>query len=460
MAVSFQAGFLGSAAGFVLLAVSASASAHAEASEASKPALAEAAQPSLRPELDAGDNAWPSYRGADRTGVSDEAGLLDSWPATGPRELWRIAAGPGYSGVSIAGGKAITMWQEEGEQRLIALDSVSGKVAWKHSLSPAFASPYGDGPRSTPVIDGERVFAIDARGRLAAVRVEDGRAIWSRDLEKEFGARIPSIGYASTPLLEGDYLLVEVGGPEGAFVAFDASTGEVVWKAQSDEPAYASPIAFTSKGRRQVVFFSASGLYALAPETGSLLWRHPWRSPCPATGIPLNGASPVFVAPDRLFVSSAWGDHKGGGVLQIVESGDELGVETLWHAPLINSEVNTAILVGTHLYGFKGSILVALEAATGNLSWSTRGYGRGSLIAADGKLIVLGENGELGLIAANPVEFQELSTAQVLSGRSWTSPSLAGRRLFVRNGAEVVSYDLAGENAAARPGAKDGSKSR
>ena len=386
---------------------------------------------------------WPGFRGARRDGVSAETGLLGAWPEGGPKVLWRIAAGAGYSGVSVAAGRAFTLWQEDGEQRLVALDAGDGTVLWRYTLGPGFSSEYGDGPRATPVLDAGLVFAVDAHGRLAAVRAADGEEVWSHDLAREFGARIPTIGYASTPLVEGDLLLVEVGAAEGAFMAFDKRTGAVAWAAESDQPAYVSPIALTASDQRQVVFFSASGLFALAPEDGRRLWHHGWRAPCPATGIPLNAASPVFVPPDRLFVSTAWGERKGGAVLRLVERQEGLAVEQLWHADLIDGEINTAVLVGDHLYGFKGGILVAVEAATGELQWSARDYGRGSLIAADGKLIVLGERGELGLVAASPEGYRELGRAGVLHGRSWTAPSLAGGRLYLRNGEEVVSLDLA-----------------
>lgn len=388
-------------------------------------------------------HAWPGFRGPSRDGISPETGLLEAWAEGGPKVLWRVAGGVGFSGVAVESGRAFTLWQEGGEQRLVALDVADGKELWTYTLGPAYFSTYGDGPRATPVIDEGRVFAIDAHGHLAAVRADDGARIWSLDLARAFGARIPPIGYASTPLVEGDHLLVEVGAADGAFMAFDKSTGEPVWSSQSDEPAYVSPIALTSRDQRQVVFFSARGLWALDPGDGRLLWHHAWPAPCPATGIPLNAASPVFVPPDRVFVAKAWGDEKGGALLRMVEREDQLAVERIWHAPLIDGEISTAILVGDHLYGFKGGILVAVDAATGEPGWSARGYGRGSLIGADGKLIVLGEDGLLGLVEASPDEYRELARARILSSRSWTPPALAGGRLFVRNAEEVVSVDLA-----------------
>jgi outer membrane protein assembly factor BamB len=274
--------------------------------------------------------SWPGFRGANRDGVSPETGLVDGWPKAGPSVAWRIRGGAGYSGIAIQGDRAFTLWQEGDAQVLVALDVAAGRLLWKRKLGTGYESSYGDGPRSTPVVDRERVFAIDAHGQLVAVRAGDGALLWSHDLEERFGARVPPIGYASTPLVEGDLLIVEVGASEGAFMAFHTATGERAWSSQSDEPAYASPIALTSGGERQVVFFSASGLYALAPADGRLLWHEPWPAPCPSTGIPLAAASPVFIAPDRLFVSAAWGDQKGGAVLRIVAGDNGLSVEKLW----------------------------------------------------------------------------------------------------------------------------------
>lgn len=392
----------------------------------------------------ADEHRWPGFRGALRDGVSAETGIVDSWPETGPSILWRRGIGAGFSGVAVGGGRAFTLEQDAGEQRLVALDAGSGATLWKTTTGPGFTSEYGDGPRATPVLEDDRVYVVDANARLGAMDVETGRVIWGYDLPESFAARVPAIGFSSTPVIEGDHLIVEVGADDGAFMAFHKTTGERVWSSQSDEAAYVAPIVVDALGRRQVVFFSGSGLYALAPASGSLLWHAPWKSPCPATGIPLNAASPVFLPPDRIFASAAWGDRKGGAVFRISEGENGLAVEEVWHdAATIDGEIGTAVRLGGHLYGFKGSIFLSVDAATGETAWSARGFGRGSLIAADGKLIVLGERGRLALVEATPAEYRELATTQLLDGRSWTSPSLAGRRLFVRNETEILSVDLA-----------------
>lgn len=394
------------------------------------------------------NGSWPGFRGTHRDGVSAETGLADSWPESGPRILWRRSVGAGFSGIAVDGGRAFTLDQAAGRQRLIALDASDGSVLWTTETGPPFTSEYGDGPRATPLVDGDHVYVVDAGARLGAIDVATGEVVWGHDLAASFAARVPAIGFSSTPILEGDRLIVEVGAEDGAFMAFDKATGERVWSSQSDDAAYVAPIAFDAAGRRQVVFFSGSGLYAVAPDDGSLLWHAPWKSPCPATGIPLNAASPVFLPPDRVFAAAAWGDRKGGAVFRIAEGDSALTVEELWHDPAtIDGEISTPVRVGDHLYGFKGGIFLAVDSATGETAWSTRGFGRGSLIAADGKLIVLGEHGNLTLAEATPEGYRELAATQLLEGRSWTSPSLAAGRLYVRNETEMVVVDLSARTA-------------
>ncbi len=396
----------------------------------------------------AGEHRWPGFRGALRDGVSAETGIVDSWPEDGPRILWRRGVGAGFSGIAVDGARAFTLEQQAGVQRLVALDAKSGATLWTTTTGPGFTSGYGDGPRATPVAEGGRVYVVDANARLGAMDVETGKVIWGYDLPESFAARVPANGYSSTPVIEGGHLIVEVGAESGAFMAFDKATGERVWSSQSDHAAYVAPIVVEAHGRRQAVFFSAGGLHALDPADGSLLWHAPWKAPCPATGIPLNAASPVFLPPDRIFASAAWGERKGGAVLRIAEGEKGLEVEEVWHdATTIDGEIGTAVFLGEHLYGFKGSIFLAVDAATGETAWSARGFGRGSLIAADGKLIVLGERGNLALVEATPEEYRQLAATQLLDGRSWTSPSLAGGRLFARNESEMVAVDLAGPAA-------------
>ena len=256
--------------------------------------------------------------------------------------------------------------------------------------------------------------------------IRNGRPEWVHDLAAEYGSRIPSIGYSSSPLIEGETLFVEVGGKEGyAFVAFNKHDGELVWHSQSDLPAYSSPIMATVNKKQQVVFLSADGLFSLSPENGNLYWNFSWETRCPSTDIPLNTATPIFISPDKFFISSGYGTVSGASLVQVQEVEGKFKAEALWANNRMSNLVNSSVFFKDHIYGFDGGILKCLDALTGEEKWKGRGFQRGSLIVADDHLIVLGERGKLALVEATPEEFRKVTSIQILDGKCWTSPTLA-----------------------------------
>jgi outer membrane protein assembly factor BamB len=383
---------------------------------------------------------WPQWRGPDRTAISPETGLLEAWPDAGPEVLWRVQVGPGYSSVSVSDGKLYTLWDKGDWQFLFSLDAASGKELWRRGLGPAFENPYGGGPRSTPLVDGETVFAIGTKGLLVAADRVTGAVKWKHDLVKEFGADLPPYGYSSSPLVVGDKLMVEVGGKNAAFIAFDKKDGSVVWTAGKDAPAYSSPIEASIGGVSQVVFWSAHGLHSVSTDKGAALWDYSWETFCPVSGAALNTGTPIFMPPDRIYLSSG----SGAAAIRVTRKGEAFQVETVWESELMRSDVNTAVLLGDHIYGFDRGILKSLDARTGEIRWKARGFQKGSLIAADGKLLVLGETGNLALVDATPEGFVQRSSAQVLEGKNWTAPSLAGGKLYLRNHEELICLDVTG----------------
>lgn len=382
--------------------------------------------------------SWPQWRGPGRNAVSAETGLLRKWPEEGPEVQWRIAVGAGYSGVSAAAGRLYTMWDEDGDQILVCLDAADGRELWRSRLGVGFQNYHGDGPRSTPLVHGDLVFAIGTQGTLLAANRETGRTIWRHDLVEEYGARLPSYGYASSPLMVGDTLFVETAGREAAYSAFDAGSGELLWSAQDDAPAYSSPIEVIIEGVDQVLFWSAAGVHSVAPESGEELWSHPWTTNCPVTGDPLGTGTPIFLAPDGLFLSSG----SGATVIRLSRKGERFEVETVWESKGMRNDVNSSLLLEDHVYGFDGGTFECLDVRTGKAAWKTRDYGKGSLIAADGELIVLGEEGNVALVEATPKAFIEMSNAQVLQGRSWTAPTLFDGKLYLRNHRELVCLNM------------------
>lgn len=384
------------------------------------------------------ESDWPQWRGPRRDATSAETGLVREWPAGGPQVLWRVEVGEGYSGVTVSGGKLYTMWDEEGDQLLTCSDAATGELLWSTPVGADFQNGYGNGPRSTPLVDGDAVFATGTSGRLLVANRHSGEPIWEHDLVEELGARLPSYGYSSSPLVVGDKLLVETAGAGAAYSAFDKLTGELLWASRDDHPAYSSPMLATLCGVDQVLFWSAGALHSVEPDTGRELWSHPWRTDCPASGDPLGTGTPLTRAPDKLFLSSG----SGTALLHLAKTAEGFQAHTDWESRVLRNDVNSSLLLGKHVYGFDGGTLKCIDVETGKTMWAKRGYRKGSLIAADGLLIVLGEGGELALVDADPEAFVERSRAPLLEGRNWTSPTLADGKLYLRNHEELVCVNM------------------
>jgi outer membrane protein assembly factor BamB len=382
---------------------------------------------------------WPQWRGPNRDGISLETDLLKSWPEGGPEELWRIPVGAGFSGSSVSQGKLYTMWNDNNSQYLICLDALTGKELWRHQLGPAYFHSYGDGPRASPAIDTDKVFVLGAQGKLLALNKNDGRLIWAHNLENEYNAKPPAYGFASSPMVRGDQLLVETGAANATFMAFDKNDGKLLWGSGQDIPAYCSPISTTIAGIEQIIFWSGRGLHALQLADGTPLWEFAWETFCPVTGVPLNTATPILAGPNRVFISSG----SGAALLQVGSEKGAFRTHTIWQSTKMKNTINSSVIFENHIYGFDGGILKCLDAETGEVKWKARGFQRGSLIVADGRLIVLGEQGRLALVQTDPTAYRENGRVQIMNSRSWTSPTLAMGKLYVRNQKELVCLDLA-----------------
>jgi outer membrane protein assembly factor BamB len=379
---------------------------------------------------------WPQYRGIHQDGRSAETDLLTSWPDSGPREIWRFELGDGYSGMAVAGGRVFTLFGSSGDELAIALDAATGKELWRMRLDSNRSDDQGSGPRSTPVADGELVYALGARGKLFALSASSGEVAWKLDLVSEFGARVPRWGVSVSPLVEGDLLLLDVGGKPGySLVALDKKTGEVRWHSETDKPGYSTPVGVTVDGVRQILFFTGSSLVSVSPEDGSVYWRHPWK-----TSYDVNAAMPVFVSPDKVFISTSY--DKGATLLQMKVADGDVQIDEIWRDRVMKNHFNSSVLVGDHLYGFDDGTLKCIEAATGEEIWAKRGFSKGSLLYADGGLIVLGERGQLASVEATPAGYRERASFQLFKTRTWTMPSLSEGRLFVRDQGNLVALAL------------------
>ncbi len=387
---------------------------------------------------------WYQWRGPNRDGISYETGVLKHWPKNGPDIVWRIAVGDGYSGISVSNSKLFTMWDEGDSQFLFCLDAQTGKELWRYSVGKNFKNGWGNGPRSTPLVSKNIVYAISTEGLVHAVNIIDGKTRWTHDLKAKYGSQIPVYGYSSSPLVEGEKLFVEAGGKESyAFIALNKETGDLIWHSQTDLPSYSSPIAVTVNKTRQIVFLSAEGLYSVSPKDGSLIWHYSWNARCPSTGVPVNTTTPIFIVPNKMFISGGFGTVTGAAVVQLQERNEKFIAEKLWNSSEMKNLINSSVFFKNFMYGFDDKILKCIDVRTGKTKWETPGFKRGSLIAADGHLIVLGENGNLALVEATPEEYREIANVKILSGKCWTSPSLANGKLYLRNHEEMVCLDVA-----------------
>lgn len=394
----------------------------------------------------AGAEDWPQYRGAGRDGISSETGLDLTWGESGPAELWRVELGSGYSGMAVAGGRLFTLYGQDSREKLGAFDAATGKLLWSFDLDRERFDNFGNGPRSTPAVSGGMVYALGAQGKLAAVDAATGEVRWKHDLVQEFGAKVPQWGVASSPALEGEKLLLAVGAPGSSLMAFDKKTGKVLWASGDDPPGYSTAMVADLGGVRQAVFMTGVSAVSARLSDGKILWRIPWK-----TSYQVNAAMPLFVPPDRVFLSSGY--DQGSALYKVSAKGEEVSADEVWASKVMKNHFNSSVRVGRYVYGFDNGILKCIDSQTGDEMWKARGYAKGSLLVADGHLIVLGEKGQLGVVEVTPEAFREKERFEVLHAKTWTMPTLADGRLFVRSERELVAYDLSGR-AAGRPAAK------
>jgi outer membrane protein assembly factor BamB len=380
---------------------------------------------------------WPQWRGADRDGISKETGLLKQWPEGGPPLVWKAAgAGRGYSSMSIAGGRLYTMGLRGEREFVVAFDVATGKELWATATGRAFHNDRGDGPRSTPTVDGERLYALGGGGDLACLETKTGRLVWSLNVLDKFGGQNITWGISESPLVLGDKVLVNAGGPGASIVALNKRDGSLVWKSQSDRAGYSSAIPLRIGSAVQVVFFTSRRAIGLDPKDGRLLWEYSK----PANNV-ANAATPIARG-SRVFISSDYGT--GAGLVEIKAEGAQISAREVYFTKEMRNHHSSSVLVGEHLYGFSGGILTAMKFDTGEVAWKDRSVGKGSLVYADGMLYCLSENGVVGLVEATPAAYHERGRFSIRQDSlpTWAHPIVAGGRLYIRDQDSIYAYDV------------------
>jgi outer membrane protein assembly factor BamB len=383
---------------------------------------------------------WPHWLGPASNGSSPETGLLKSWPAAGPKVLWKVPGGDGYSTIAVADGRAITLVQRGKQELAVALDADKGHELWATPIGPAFMNKYGNGPRSTPWIEGDRVFVQSVSGPLVCLTAKSGDIVWQKNLLKEFGAKNITWGLSASPVVADGHVLVIPGSKGAGIAALKAADGELAWKTGDDKAAYASPTVATVDGKKQAIFFTASGLVGVALETGKELWRQPW-----ITEFDCNIATPLVVGGDKLFVSS--GEGNGCALYQLQSAA---APRVVWESKgpksvMINYWATSVVHDG-HLYGFAGEFdkrihLRCVDLKDGKVRWSKDEFGKGALTLADGHLFITTKEGDLVLVRATPEGYDEKGRATIL-GENRTAPTLSNRRLYLRDLQKIVCVDL------------------
>ena len=387
---------------------------------------------------------WPQILGPQRNGLSSETGLLDRFPEDGPKEVWRVPGGVGMSGLAISRGRVLTLVQRGGEQWLIALDAKTGAAIWQTSLAQEYRNAMGNGPRGTPAISGDHVFAFTGEGILSAHNLQDGKQLWSHNVLKELSGKEAEYGMACSPLVVGDQVIVTAGAAKGTLVAFDTKSGKQLWTAGKDPAGYSSPALLNVGGRQQVVAFTGNSALGVDPAKGTLLWRYPFN-----TNFNCNITTPLEIK-GNVFLSS--GEDHGSVLLSLKSQADKFEIGEVWSSlgtkSFLRNEWQTSMLLDGFLYGMDnvggaGPIthLTCIDAATGDRKWQQARFGKGNLIAADGKLFISTMKGELVLVRATPDRYEELSRATVL-GSTRQAPALSNGRLFLRDDKEIVCLDV------------------
>ncbi len=399
---------------------------------------------------------WPQWRGPQRDGSSTESNLLDTWPEGGPKLLWKAGhLGRGFSSLSIADGRIFTMGDRDDGQFVIALDLDSGKELWSTRIGDVWEPEGYAGPRCTPTVDGGLVYALGPHGDLVCLRVRDGKEVWHRSMQKDFGGHMHSgWGYSESPLIDGDKLVCTPGGSEAGIVALDKKTGREIWRsaippldgAGRDGAAYSSIVISDGGGVRQYIQLMGQGLVGVDARSGTYLWGY-GRIANRTANIPTP-----LVDGDYVFCSSGY--QTGAALLKLVPDAGGVQAEEVYFldGKDFQNHHGGMVMLGDYVYaghGHNRGAPTCLEWKTGKTVWRhNRGPGTGSsaLSYADGNLYFRFQNGVMALIGATPAEYQEKSTFEIpgVEQPSWSHPVIVGGKLYVREQDTLYCYAVSG----------------
>jgi outer membrane protein assembly factor BamB len=389
---------------------------------------------------------WPQWQGPKRDGLSMETGLLQDWPKDGPVLVWKTTnLGGSYSTPSIAAGRVFAMgYRKKGDsdkEVVYALSERTGKELWHTTIAPANRHVgSGEGPRSTPTVDGDFLYALGVSGDLVCLEAASGKMVWHHNLVKEFDGAVPEWGYSESPLVDGPKVIATPGGKKATMAAFDKMTGQTIWTAQvpkGDGAQYSSAIVADAQGQRQYVQFMHRGVVSVAAEDGKFLWRYDH----PANGT-ANISTPIFYK-DGIFAASAYG--RGGGLAKLMRDGDTTTATEVYFTREMENHHGGMVVIDGYLYGANGGQLACLEFSTGDVKWQSGKPGKGSIQFADGRLYYRNEGGPVYLIEPNPnkyVEHGKFKQPDRSRNNAWAHPVVANGHLYIADQAVLLCYDV------------------
>jgi outer membrane protein assembly factor BamB len=379
---------------------------------------------------------WPGFRGPGRDSTIPGVRIKTDWSTSPPVEVWRRQVGPGWSSFAVHGDLLYTQEQRGEDEFVTCYNATTGKPVWAHrNVARFWESNAGAGPRATPTLHDGHLYTFGATGIVNALDAASGAELWSRNAAADTGKKVPGWGFASSPLVVGDVVVVAAA---GKLVAYDLTTGVPRWFGPNGGDSYSSPQLVTIDGVAQIVLMSAAGATSVAPEDGRLLWKYSWRSD---TRI----MQPAVTAEGDLVITA--GDAMGGdGMRRIAVAHGPAGwtAEERWTSIGLKPSFNDSVIHKGYVFGYSGGILACIDVKDGTRKWKGGRYGQGQLILLSDQdlLLVISEEGELALVKAAPDQFTELAHFPALKGKTWNHPVLAGDRLLVRNDNEMVAFQL------------------
>ena len=384
---------------------------------------------------------WPQWQGPDRTGLSKETGLLKQWPSAGPSLVWTATGlGNGYGSMAVVGTRVFAQGTRNNRSIVVAYNRADGKELWSKALGPAGNDDRGPGPRSTPTVDGDRLYVLTENGDLACLKT-DGTEVWKRNILREFGGRQLQWLISESPLVDRAHLIVSPGGPGASIVKLDKMTGATVWQTKelSDPAGYSSPIVADIGEVRTYITFTAGAGVGVRASDGKVMFRY-----TNAANRTANITTPVF-SDNKVFFTSAY--DTGAGLVSLSAQNGTVSAQEVYFTREMKNHHGGVILHNGYLYGFNDSILTCLEFATGKMMWRDRSVGKGSVMFADGHLYLQGENNLVGLAEASPAGYKETGRFPIADKGlpSWAHPVVSDGKLYIRNQDTLTVYNIKGK---------------